>query len=152
MVNSQLGGRSFHLRAQSQPIWILIGLLLAMIIGILMYQIVGGALQKSTFDDMMQGIDEGTARIQITDGCKAWADSTWTIPPSNLKGLSDYAARLLVLSKIEWERKETFSKCDCAVYLYVKNIISRSTAEIVYDPEICHDWANTQAEELGIRT
>ena len=147
-----MGGRNFLRKAQAQPIWILIGLLLAMIIGILMYQIVGGALQKSTFDDIMSGIDEGTARVQITDGCKAWSDSSWTIPPSNLKSISDYAARMNLLTRTEWERKETFSKCDCGVYLYVTDIISRSVAERVYDPEICHDWANTQAEELGIYT
>lgn len=150
MVRLLTCGPKGHLRAESQPIWILIGLLLAMIIGIMMYQMVARAGSQAAFSDMMANIDEGTARVQVREGCNSWWQSNWAVPPANIGKLSDYAAKLNLLSKSEWDRRETFSKCDCAMYLFVDRSLSKSDVEGVYDPEMCHDWANVQAEELSI--
>jgi hypothetical protein len=143
-------GQKLRLKAQAQPIWILIGLLLAMIIGIMMYQLVGGALQQGTYDQMVGDIDMDTAKMQLTTKCSSWKKSSWAIPPTDMQLLADYAAKLNILSKSEWDRRELFSSCDCSMYLYVNKLISRSEVEEVYDEDYCHDWANQQAESFGI--
>lgn len=150
MEHSQTGGLKHHLKAQAQPIWILIGLLLAMIIGIMMYQLVAGALQQGTYEQMIGGLSTDTARMQLDGQCTQWKKSSWAIPPKDPQELADSAAKLNLLSAEEWDRRETFSACDCAMYLFVNKLISRSEVQEVYDPEYCHEWANDQAEKFDI--
>ena len=139
-----------HRKAESQPIWILIGLLLAMIIGIMMYQMVARAGSQATFSDMMASIDDGTARIQVAEACTKWMESTWTMPPTNIQKVADYAAKLQIISSSEYAAHESISTCDCAMYLLAQRQITKSDVQMVYDPEMCHEWANTQAETMGI--
>ncbi len=148
-----INGRNHPLkRAQSQPIWILIGLLLAMIIGIMMYQMVSRAGSSGGFEDLMKRIDAGTARVQLTEACSDWKRTSWSIPPSDLDQLSDYAAVEGILNQAEYNRHETISKCDCSMYLFVQKALTRSEAELNYDPDLCHEWANTEAERFEFIT
>lgn len=150
MEHSVLAGRKARHRAEAQPIWILIGLLLAMIIGIMMYQLVAGALQQGTYEQMLKGITEDTAKMDLDSKCNAWRKSSWAIAPTDPQKLADSAARLNLLTKDEWDKRELLSTCDCAIYLYVNKLISRSDVEGVYDPDYCHEWASQKAEEFNI--
>lgn len=118
-----------------------------MIIGIMMYQMVAGALSKAPNLDQ---VDSDAAKMGLDGQCTAWKKSSWAIPPSDPQKLSDYAARINILSMEEWNDKELLSACDCAMYLYVNKLISRSDVEIVYDSDYCHEWANLQAENFNI--
>jgi hypothetical protein len=121
-----------------------------MIIGIMMYQLVAGALQTGTYDQLVGNIDTDTAKIELDSKCTAWKRSSWAISPKDPQKLADYAAKLNLLSKSEWDRREKFSACDCSMYLFVNKLISRSDVEEVYDPDYCHEWANEQAERFNI--
>ena len=142
-----MDGQKPRLRGQSQPIWILIGLLLAMIVGIMMYQVLSGGFSKLP---RLENIDSDTAKMGLDSQCGAWKRSSWAIPPTDPSALADYAAKLNLLSTNEWENNERFSSCDCGIYLFVNKLISRSELLEVYDSDYCHDWANEQADNLGI--
>lgn len=133
-------------KGAEQPIWILVAILLALIVGVIMYQFLQKGQQTSTFDDMLETIDVGTAQFSVDNLCLNWRSTNWQTPPSALGPISvDYAAKVGILTKTEWATGTMMTVCDCAVYLYVdRSMIQRSEVFTVADPATCH--TNTAAK------
>ncbi len=115
-------------KGAEQPIWILVAILLALIVGVMMYQFLNKGTQGQTFDEMMRTVDTGTAQLAVDALCTNWHNSHWVTEPADLERVSvNYGAKIGILTQTEWEAKELMTACDCAVYLYAdKNAIQRS--------------------------
>lgn len=137
-------------KGSEQPIWILVAILLALIVGVLMYQFIQKGQQASTFNKMLETVDIGTAQFSVDNLCTNWRSSNWRTPPSNLGTVSvDYAAKVGILDEAEWAAGEMMTVCDCAVYLYVdRSAIQRSEVFMAAGPETCH--ALTAAKYPGM--
>ncbi len=127
-------------KGSEQPIWILVAILLALIVGVMMYQFLQKGQQTSTFNNMLETINIGTAQFSIDNLCSNWRSSNWQTPPSTLGTVSvDYAAKVGILDEDEWATGAMMTVCDCAVYLYVdRSMIQRSEVFTVADPATCH--------------
>ncbi len=131
-------------KGAEQPIWILVAILLALIVGVMMYQFLNKGQQADTFNTMLKTVDAETAKLAIDSICTNWRSSNWKTPPSDLGAVSvDYAAKMGLLTEDEWTAMLTtgnpITVCDCAVYLYVdRSMIQRSEVFSVADPTTCH--------------
>ena len=106
-------------KGAEQPIWLMVAMLLALVIGISMYQLISKTQSASTFDDMQKGIEEGTATSTLDTICSSWKASNWAMVPSDLALRSTQAAvKKNLLNKEEYENGDSINLCDCAVYLY----------------------------------
>ncbi len=136
------------MKGQGRPIWIMVTLLLAMVVGITMYQILQKTQSQKTFDQMMNEIDIGTAEVQLHDICERWRENGYVagVSEDDLSRASAYAVVLNYFTKDEFDSGERLSPCDCTVYLYSKGYLTRLDAEKEYDPDECHEKANEIAE------
>lgn len=128
-------------KGSEQPVWILVAILLALIVGVMMYQFLTKGQQGRTFDEMLKTVDAGTSQLAVDTLCTNWKVSNWATPPADLGRVSlDYAAKAGLLDETEWAAKEMLTVCDCAVYLYAdKKIIERSAVfAAAPDPTKCH--------------
>ncbi len=128
-------------KGAEQPIWILVAILLALIVGVMMYQFLNKGTQGQTFDEMMRQVDTGTAQLAVDSLCTNWYNSHWVTEPADLERVSvNYGAKIGILTQAEWEAKNIMSACDCAVYLYAdKSAIQRSDVYAAAPDEgTCH--------------
>jgi len=140
------------MKGQGRPIWILVTLLLALVVGVSMYQLIGRTQSQTTFDDMFQRIDSGSATNSLNSICGDWEGTSYAarLSANELETLRDVSAVKGWLSAEEWEDEENFSECDCAMWLFTQNAISRTKARQYYDPDECHEKANEVAEDEDI--
>ncbi len=140
------------MKGQGRPIWILVTLLLALVVGVSMYQLIGKTESQKTFDEMFQRIDSQSATNSLNSICSSWEDTSFAarLSASEEETLRDSAAFRGWLTKEEWEDEEDFTECDCAMWLFTQNAISRTKARQYYDPDLCHEQANEEAEDAGI--
>lgn len=134
-------------KGAEQPIWILVAILLALIVGVMMYQFLSKGQQGKTFDEMLKTVDAGTAQLAVDNLCTNWRSSNWKTEPSSLGQVSvDYAAKVGLLDETEWAAHEILTVCDCAVYLHVdRSTIPQSEVYTAApDPTDCH--TNTAAK------
>lgn len=115
-------------KGAEQPIWILVAILLALIVGVMMYQFLQKGQEGKTFEAMLAEVDKGTAMFAIDNLCTTWKNNNWATEPADIEKVSiDYAGAAELLTKAEWKNLEILTACDCAVYLYAdKNAIQRS--------------------------
>lgn len=140
------------MKGQGRPIWILVTLLLALVVGVSMYQLIGKTESQKTFDDMLANVDAQSATNSLNIICSSWEGTSYagSLSDNERETLRDAAAFRGWLTEEEWEDEEDFSECDCAMWLYTQGSISRTKARQYYDPDECHETANDQAEEAGI--
>jgi hypothetical protein len=141
------------MRAQGKPIWILVTLLLALVVAVTMYGLVAQTGSNKTFDQMMTSVDSGTAQTQMLQICKNWHDAKFAVDltDTEVSEIKDYAAKKGWLTDDEWEDDEDFTSCDCAMFLYTQEEISSTEVNKYYDPDECHEKANTEAEDRNIK-
>ncbi len=141
------------MKGTDQPIWILVAILLALVVGVAMYQMMGKA-NLEEFDDIIKNTDESTAQITIESFCLNSYRSKWTNNPTEkrLEDITKSAVSLGWISREEWDNYAKFTNCDCAVYLYVteSSSITRSEVHEIYNPSACHTYANKQAIKNGL--
>ena len=140
------------MKGQGRPIWIMVTLLLAMVVGITMYQIIQKTQSQKTFEDMMKEINVGTADVQLHDICERWRSNGYVagVSTDDLEKASAYAVVLGYFTEEEFNMGERISPCDCSIYLFSKGYISRLDAEKEYDPDECHQKANEIADAKGL--
>ena len=138
-----------------QPIWIVITLLLALVVGITMYQLLSKTQATQTFDDWLGEIEIGNAENYLTNFCRTWETNGFvetTIDETNLAKASVSAAALTTkyFTREEFEEGETLSPCDCAVYLWKKGFVSEVQLNQYFDPDRCHTATNDIMEASGM--
>ena len=140
------------MRAQGRPIWIMVTLLLAMVVGVTMYQIVQKTKARKTFDEMLKQIDVESADVRLRDICERWRENGYVagVDQETLDRATAYAVVLNYFTEDEFNSGERISPCDCSVYLFTKGVITRLELEKEYDPDECHERANDIAQAKGI--
>jgi len=140
------------MRGQERPIWIMVVFLLALVVGITMYQILQKTRSRQTFEEMLKEIDVGTADIQLNDICERWRENGYVagITQDDLDRATAYAVVLGYFTESEFNAGERLSPCDCTIYLFSKGKISKLDARKEYDPDECHEKANEIAEARGL--
>ena len=139
------------------PIWIVVTLLLALVVGITMYQLLQKTQANKTFDDWMGEIGSGQAEMTLSSFCESWYDSGFVqgaVNPSQLAkatvAAGHFSMAVKYFTETEFEIGERLSSCDCAVYLYQKGLVDQLEAKRWYDPDECHELTNDVAESKGL--
>ena len=140
------------MKAQGRPIWIMVTLLLAMVVGITMYQILQKTRSQQTFEEMIKDIDIGTAQIRLTEICERWKNNGYVagVNQEDLAKGTAYAVLLGYFDREDFDAGERITPCDCTVYLYSRGLISKLDARKFYDPDECHERTNEIAEAQGL--
>jgi len=140
---------------ESKPIWIVVTLLLALVVGITMYQLLAKTNAQKTFDDWLGEISAGQVSIKLTNFCKTWRDAGFseaTVNQNKLAEATVAAAHPSLTTRYftadEFEVGERLSPCDCAVYLYTLGEMSLLDMQTFYNPRNCHDMTNDLAEGI----
>ena len=138
---------------ESRPIWIVVTLLLALVVGITMYQLMAKTNAQETFSNWLGEINAGQVEITITNFCEGWEASGFTLSAVNQNELAKASVAaahpsltVKYFTQEEFEQGERLSPCDCAVYLYNKGHMGLLDAKKYYDPDECHSMANGIAE------
>lgn len=139
------------------PIWIVVTLLLALVVGITMYQLLQKTSAQRTFDDWLGQISSGQAELSVSAFCNSWEESGFVggaVNPEELAKATVAAAHPSMAVKYFTEEEfnigERLSPCDCAVFLYQKGQMNQLDAERWYDPDECHEMTNDVAEGTGL--
>ncbi len=139
------------------PIWIVVTLLLALVVGITMYQLLQKTSAQKTFDDWLGQIGSGQAELTVSSFCKSWEQSGFVsgaVNPSEQAKATVAAAHPSLAVKYftedEFNIGERLSSCDCAVFLYQKGQMDQLEAKSWYDPDKCHEMTNNIAESMGL--
>ncbi|MBR9682018.1 MAG: hypothetical protein GOV00_04465 [Candidatus Altiarchaeota archaeon] len=142
---------------EGKPIWIVVTLLLALVVGISMYQLMNQTNAQETFGNWLGEINAGQVEITLTSFCENWADSGFVrtaVNQDELAKASVAAAHPALTIKYflqeEFELGERLDPCDCAVFLHNKGKMSLLDARSRYDPDDCHAMANEIAESTDI--
>ena len=140
---------------ESRPIWIVVTLLLALVVGITMYQLMAKTNAQKTFDDWLGEISAGQVSIKLTNFCENWEASGFSRTAINENQLAEASVAaahpsltVRYFTSGEFEIGERLSPCDCAVYLYKTGSISQLDMEAVYDPDDCHQITNDMVEDM----
>lgn len=132
-------------------------MLLALVVGITMYQLLQKTSAQRTFDEWMGEIGSGQAEAQLTAFCEGWSDAGFVTAAVNQEERAkatvaaahpNMAANYFTES--EFNAGERLTPCDCAVYLYQKGLMSQLKADQWYDPDECHQMTNSIAETTGL--
>ena len=136
---------------ESRPIWIMVTLLLAMVVGITMYQIIQKTRAQQSFEEMIRDIDAGTAKLRLVDICSRWRETGYLagVTGDDFEKATAYAVLLNYFTKEEFDAGERISSCDCTIILHAEGRLSKLDARRDYDPDICHERANEIAEAKG---
>jgi hypothetical protein len=139
------------------PIWIVVTLLLALVVGITMYQLLRKTSADRTFDDWMGEIGSGQAELTLTSFCESWLDAGFVLGAVNenvqAKATAAAAHNALAVkyfTEEEFNLGERLTACDCSVVMYQKGSMTKLDASRWYDPDDCHDLANQIAESNGL--
>ncbi|MBR9689988.1 MAG: hypothetical protein GOV01_03780 [Candidatus Altiarchaeota archaeon] len=139
------------------PIWIVVTLLLALVVGITMYQLLQKTSANKTFDDWMGQINQGQAELSVGSFCDAWEGAGFVrgaVNPTELAKATVAAAHPTMAVKYftedEFNIGERLSPCDCAVYLYQTGVLDQLDTQSWYDPDECHEMTNDIAESRGL--
>ena len=139
------------------PIWIVVTLLLALVVGITMYQLLQKTQANKTFDDWLGEIGGGQAEITLETFCESWHEAGFVQGAVNVNQLAKATVAaghpslaVKYFTEAEFEIGERFSSCDCAVFLYQKGAIDQLEAKRWYDPDECHESTNDIAESRGL--
>lgn len=140
------------MKGQGRPIWILVTLLLALVVGVSMYQLIGKTQSQQTFDEMFAQIDSESAINSLNSICRSWEETSFAVglSESERETLRDVAAVKGWMTSEEWNDDEDFSECDCSLWLYSQGTISRTKAKQYYDADMCHERANEEADNAGL--
>ena len=140
------------MRGQGRPIWIMVTLLLAMVVGITMYQILQKTRAQQTLDELLKDIDVGTAKIRLIDICERWRETGYVagVTEGELEKATAYAIMLNYFTEDEFYAGERLTPCDCTIILHAEGKIDRLDAQKEYDPDECHERANEIAEAKGL--
>ncbi len=139
------------------PIWIVVTLLLALVVGITMYQLLRKTSAQRTFDDWLSEVGSGQAELSLLNFCESWYDSGFVrgaVNENELARATVAAAHPSLAVKYftqeEFDVGERLSPCDCAIILYQKAEIDQLEVKRWYDPDDCHELANSIAESRGL--
>lgn len=137
------------------PIWIVVTLLLALVVGITMYQLLRSTNANKTFDDWIGEVSSGQAEISLTSFCESWHDQEFvTVNQEKLATATAAAAHPGMTVKYftaeEFDMGERLSPCDCAVYLFQKGELDKLEVSRWYDPDECHEMTNNVAESRNL--
>jgi hypothetical protein len=139
------------------PIWIVVTLLLALVVGITMYQLLQKTSAQRTFDDWLGQISGGQAELSVSSFCQSWEESGFVRGAVNQEELSKATVAaahpsmaVKYFTEEEFNLGERLTPCDCAVYLYQKGLISQLKATDWYDADECHQLTNDIAESRGL--
>lgn len=139
------------------PIWIVVTLLLALVVGITMYQLLRKTSADRTFEDWMGEIGSGQAELTLTSFCDDWKDAEFVLGAVNenerAKATAAAAHNALTVkyfTEEEFNLGERLTACDCSVILYEYELMTKLEASKWYDPDDCHDLANEIAESNGL--
>lgn len=139
------------------PIWIVVTLLLALVVGITMYQLLQQTQANKTFDDWLGEIGGGQAEITLSSFCESWHESGFVRGAVNVNQLAKATVAaghpslaVKYFTETEFEIGERFSPCDCAVFLYQKGLLDQLESKKWYDPDDCHESTNDIAESRGL--
>ena len=142
---------------EGQPIWLIVTLLLALVVGISMYQLMDQTSAQDTFGNWLGEIDEGQAELELTGFCDAWKEGAFVRSAVNQDELDKATVAaahpgltIQYFTQEEFEFGERLDPCDCAVYLYTKSKMSMLDAKALYDPDDCHIQANEIAENTPL--
>ena len=131
----------------------MVTLLLALVVGITMYQLMAKTNAQETFGDWLGEINAGQVEITLTNFCESWRDSgfvTSAVNQNELARASVAAAHpsltVRYFTEDEFNLGERLSPCDCAVFLFNKGEMSALDAKTYYDPDECHSMTNEIAE------
>ncbi len=135
-----------------RPIWIMITLLLALLVGIMMYQLLQKTRATKTFEDWQREIGAGQAEILLTQICERWYENSFKfgVTRTDIEKATVAAVELGYFTREEWDDGERLSPCDCVVYLYKKGRVPEYEAKNFVDQYMleCHEKALEVAEEL----
>jgi hypothetical protein len=139
------------------PIWIVVTLLLALVVGITMYQLLRKTSADKTFEDWMGEIGSGQAELTLNAFCEAWNEAGFVQGAVNENKLaqataaaSHSALAVRYFTEEEFNLGERLTACDCSVVMYQKDSMTKLDALRWYDPDKCHDLANEIAENNGL--
>jgi|GEM_PF-2784391 len=139
------------------PIWIVVTLLLALVVGITMYQLLQKTSAQKTFDDWMGEISGGQAELALTGFCESWADAGFVTGAVNPKKQAEATAAaahpsmaVKYFTESEFNLGERLSPCDCAIYLYQVGSMDQLEVKRWYDADECHEFTNNIAESRGL--
>ena len=139
------------------PIWIVVTLLLALVVGITMYQLLNKTSAQKTFDDWLGDVGKGQAELTVESFCTSWHDAGFVRGAVNENELAKATVAaaypslaVKYFTKEEFEMGERLSPCDCAIFLYQKGIIGPLEVKKWYDPDECHQMTNSIAESRGL--
>ncbi len=139
------------------PIWIVVTLLLALVVGITMYQLLQKTSADKTFGNWMDEIGGGQAELTLSSFCESWYDSGFVLGAVNeatqakaTVAAAYEGATVNYFTREEFEFGERLSDCDCAVYLYQIGSIDKLETSKWYDPDECHELTNAVAESRGL--
>ena len=139
------------------PIWIVVTLLLALVVGITMYQLLQKTSAQKTFDDWMGQIGGGQAELALSSFCESWENAGFvrgavnpTVQAEATVSAAHPSMAVKYFTETEFNLGERFSPCDCAVYLYQIGSMNQLTVKGWYDPDDCHEMTNDIAESRGL--
>jgi len=114
-------------KGSEQPIWLLVAVILALVIGAALYQLVLKSIGQQTFANMFKNMDIDTAETNMKNYCNKWKENGWNVPLNK----DDYEVVRRASVFLGWVTKDEYfgsdprtSTCDCAAYLLKNNLIS----------------------------
>ena len=120
-------------KGSEQPIWLLVAVILALVVGAALYQLVLKGLGKGTFEGMVSSMNTDTAETNMRSFCTKWMDNGWNVPLIT----SDYESLRRASLVLGWVTKDEYysgdpktSTCDCAAYL-LKMGLTQSDREVI---------------------
>lgn len=107
-------------KGSEQPIWLLVAVILALVIGAGLYQLISKSIGSQTFGNYFDSMDEDRATTTMNTLCINWMDDDWAVPLSDTNREALYRAeiRLGWILEAEYNAGNEPSTCDCATFLW----------------------------------
>lgn len=162
------------MKGSDQPIWLLVALLLALVVGVVMYGLVNKVNPQQTLQ-LLEGVNTGQASLGLLNSCETYRTANWVLGQDKQAETAVYAAKLGWLTSDEFRSTKCslrysaggksadnicfFTPCDCVVYLYAGQAglskVSLNDAIIEFNRyntgiTACHQQALAQAKASGI--
>ena len=119
-------------KGSEQPIWLLVAVILALVIGAAMYQLVIRSTGRATFADFIKGMDDDTAKTTMRTMCTKMKDNDWQVPLGTDDFESLYKASLNLgwVTEAKYDAGEKITTCDCATFLWKEGHCDKR--EVIY--------------------
>ncbi len=162
------------MKGSDQPIWLLVALLLALVVGVVMYGLVNKVNPEQTLQ-LLEGVSADQASLGLLNYCQTFRNSNWVMDQEKQAEMAVYARKNNWLTDQEFRSASCslrysvsgksaenicfFTPCDCIVYLYAGQAgiakITLNDAIIEYSKyntgiTACHSQALTIAKSSGI--